>query len=185
MSCDAAIRRTVPATDGQFGLLLFPLAAGLTPAPEGRQISPNLTTRDKFLVAAAANRRQAVDPWNWTRLVALFPLFPSFQHGQSSLRRRAQTRAVGRALMTNPRLLILDEATEGLAPPLPRRDFWRCLSQLKGAGRGGWRPTRMTRGLTEHGRPALHDRTGAGGLGASFLALMAAVPDIQHRYLGI
>src|SRR6202521_6355331 len=108
------------------------LGVGLV--PEGRQIFPNLSVREN-LVATAANRRGADDPWTLQRVFELFPLLA--ERGESMgtqlSGREQQMLAVGRALMTNPKLLILDEATEGLAP-LIREEVWRCLAALKAAG---------------------------------------------------
>ena len=84
--------------------------AGIALVPEGRRIFPNLTVREN-LVVSAANRRKAAEPWTFER----------------------QMLAVGRALMTNPTLLILDEATEGLAPKICA-EIWDCLEQLKALG---------------------------------------------------
>jgi branched-chain amino acid transport system ATP-binding protein len=108
--------------------------AGLGLVPEGRQIFPNLTVREN-LVATAANRRGVKDPWSFDRVVTLFPsLGRRLENmGNQLSGGEQQMLAVGRALMTNPRLLILDEATEGLAP-LIRDEIWRCLAQLKAAG---------------------------------------------------
>ena len=108
------------------------LGVGLV--PEGRQIFPNLSTRENLL-ATAANRRHAADPWTIEKVCDLFPRLAerfASMGGQLSGGEQ-QMLAVGRALMTNPRLLILDEATEGLAP-LIRDEIWRCLVRLKRAG---------------------------------------------------
>ena len=108
--------------------------AGIALVPEGRQIFPNLTVREN-LVAFAANRHGAQDPWTLERIYAFFP---SLERRAANLGGRLsggeqQMLAIGRALMTNPRLLILDEATEGLAP-LVREEIWRCLDALRGSG---------------------------------------------------
>ncbi len=108
--------------------------AGIALVPEGRQIFPNLTVREN-LVAFAANRHGAQDPWTLERIYAFFP---SLERRVANLGGRLsggeqQMLAIGRALMTNPRLLILDEATEGLAP-LVREEIWRCLDALRGSG---------------------------------------------------
>jgi len=107
---------------------------GLALVPEGRQIFPNLTVREN-LVAFAANRSGASEPWTLERVFAFFPALAerSGQLGNQLSGGEQQMLAIGRALMTNPRLLILDEATEGLAP-LVREEIWGCLATLKRAG---------------------------------------------------
>ncbi len=108
--------------------------AGVAVVPEGRQIFPNLTVREN-LVAFAANRSGAREPWTLERVLDFFPgLAARLGHlgGQLSGGEQ-QMLAIGRALMTNPHLLILDEATEGLAP-LVREEIWRCLASLKAGG---------------------------------------------------
>ncbi|TXL70033.1 ABC transporter ATP-binding protein [Vineibacter terrae] len=108
--------------------------AGLGLVPEGRRIFPNLTMREN-LVAFAANRRAAADPWTLERVLDLFPpLAPRLGNLGSQLSGgEQQMLAIGRALLTNPVLLILDEATEGLAP-LPREAIWRALQRLRATG---------------------------------------------------
>ena len=108
--------------------------AGLGLVPEGRQVFPNLTVTEN-LVATAANRSGRGDPWT---LDAIFTFFPSLKSRRSSMANllsggEQQMLAIGRALMTNPKLLILDEATEGLAP-LIRKDIWDVLERLKQTG---------------------------------------------------
>jgi len=108
--------------------------AGLGLVPEGRQVFPNLTVREN-LVATAADRSASATPW---RMDAVFELFPQLAARARSLGGalsggEQQMLAIGRALMTNPRLLILDEATEGLAP-LVRGEIWRCVERLKATG---------------------------------------------------
>ena len=107
---------------------------GIGLVPEGRQVFPNLTTREN-LVATAANRRAAAQPWTLEKVLALFPRLASRAGTMANLLSggEQQMLAIGRALMTNPRLLILDEATEGLAP-LIREEIWNCLSMLKARG---------------------------------------------------
>ncbi len=107
---------------------------GLGLVPEGRQIFPNLSVREN-LVATAANRTGNSDPWTLARV---FEMFPGLSARRTSMGNELsggeqQMLAVGRALMTNPRLLILDEATEGLAP-LIRHEIWHRLEQLKQTG---------------------------------------------------
>jgi branched-chain amino acid transport system ATP-binding protein len=107
---------------------------GIGLVPEGRQVFPNLTAREN-LVATAANRRQASGPWTLEKVCRLFPRLAERMGSMANLLSggEQQMLAIGRALMTNPRLLILDEATEGLAP-LVRAEIWRCLVQLKAEG---------------------------------------------------
>ena len=107
---------------------------GMAVVPEGRQCFSNLTVRE-HLIAFAANRGGLAEPWTPERLYALFPgLKARSDHlgGQLSGGEQ-QMLAIARALSTNPRLLILDEATEGLAPVI-REEIWRCLDRLKAAG---------------------------------------------------
>ena len=100
--------------------------------PEGRQIFPNLTTREN-LVATAANRGDAARAVDARQVCALFPRLAERLGSMGNLLSggEQQMLAIGRALMTNPRLLILDEATEGLAP-LIRAEIWHCLTRLQG-----------------------------------------------------
>jgi len=106
---------------------------GLGLVPEGRQVFPNLTVREN-LVATAANRAGAAEPWTLDRVLELFPALAERLGNFAALLSggEQQMLAIGRALMTNPRLLILDEATEGLAP-LVRAEIWRALAALKAA----------------------------------------------------
>ncbi|MDP3036537.1 MAG: ATP-binding cassette domain-containing protein, partial [Rhodocyclaceae bacterium] len=107
---------------------------GVALVPEGRQIFANLTVKE-HLVAFAANRRAAPDPWTAAKVFAFFPQLAERQQnlGNQLSGGEQQMLAIGRALTTNPRLLILDEATEGLAP-LIREEIWRCLAALRAAG---------------------------------------------------
>ncbi len=107
---------------------------GLGLVPEGRQVFPNLTVTEN-LVATASNRTGSSSPWTLERV---FDMFPELRQRRSSMGNllsggEQQMLAIGRALMTNPGLLILDEATEGLAP-LIRQEIWACLQRLKDEG---------------------------------------------------
>ena len=108
--------------------------AGLGLVPEGRQIFPNLTVHEN-LIATAANRTAAAQPWTTERIYNMFPQLAERKASMGNLLSggEQQMLAIGRALMTNPSLLILDEATEGLAPMI-RREIWDCLARLKGEG---------------------------------------------------
>ena len=107
--------------------------AGLGLVPEGRQIFPALTVEEN-LVATASTRRPGAR-WTLPRVYDLFPCLSERRRnmGDQLSGGEQQMLAIGRALMTNPKLLILDEATEGLAP-LVRQDIWTCLKQLKDEG---------------------------------------------------
>jgi branched-chain amino acid transport system ATP-binding protein len=107
---------------------------GIGLVPEGRQIFPNLTVYEN-LVAASGNRAGNADPWTIDKIHALFPRLAERGNnmGVTLSGGEQQMLAIGRALMTNPKLLILDEATEGLAP-LVREEIWRALRQLRDAG---------------------------------------------------
>ena len=107
---------------------------GLAIVPEGRQVFPNLTVLE-HLQAFASNRCASSAPWGVERV---FDLFPRLQQRASNMGQQLsggeqQMLAIGRALVTNPKLLILDEASEGLAP-LIREEIWRCLGLLRDAG---------------------------------------------------
>ena len=107
---------------------------GLAIVPEGRHVFPNLTVRE-HLVAFADRRNGLSDVWDLERIYGVFPRLKERQHhlGSQLSGGEQQMLAIGRALSTNPRLLILDEATEGLAPVI-REEIWRCLAALRAAG---------------------------------------------------
>ena len=108
--------------------------AGIALVPEGRQIFPNLTVREN-LEAFAGNRCEAREPWTVEKVFDLFGNLKDRQKhfGNQLSGGEQQMLAIGRALVTNPYLLILDEATEGLAP-LVREEIWKCLAALRRAG---------------------------------------------------
>jgi len=108
--------------------------AGLGLVPEGRHIFPNLTVRENLLMSAI-RRPQKRDPWTFDRVIEFFPrLGERLANGGNQLSGgEQQMLAIGRALMTNPDLLVLDEATEGLAP-LIRQQIWMKLDTLKQTG---------------------------------------------------
>jgi branched-chain amino acid transport system ATP-binding protein len=119
------ITRSTPESIARLGIGLV---------PEGRQVFATLTVREN-LVATAANRLNRRDPWTLARVTAMFPVLAerANQRAGTLSGGEQQMLAIGRALMTNPRLLILDEATEGLAPTI-RAEIWRCLAALKAEG---------------------------------------------------
>ena len=157
---------------------------GIGLVPEGRQIFPNLTVREN-LTAAAAERSHSAKPWTLPRVYQLFPQLTALQDrmGIQLSGGEQQMLAVGRALMTNPRLLILDEATEGLAP-LIRMEIWRCLAQLKAEGLSILIIDKNVEALIRLAdRHYLIERGRIVWSGGS--QTLAAAPEIQHRYLGI
>lgn len=127
-----AIRFAGMALNGMRPDQIARLGIGLV--PEGRQVFANLTVRE-HLVAFASNRHGARDPWTADKVFAFFPQLAERQHhlGNRLSGGEQQMLAISRALSTNPRLLILDEATEGLAP-LIREEIWNCLTTLRAAG---------------------------------------------------
>jgi branched-chain amino acid transport system ATP-binding protein len=107
--------------------------AGLGLVPEGRQIFPTLSVEENLIATAAKRFGDA----RWT-LERVYDFFPRLKERRRNMGNQLsggeqQMLAIGRALMTNPRLLILDEATEGLAP-LIRSEIWNCLGRLKADG---------------------------------------------------
>jgi branched-chain amino acid transport system ATP-binding protein len=155
---------------------------GIGLVPEGRQIFPNLSVREN-LVATAVRRNGA----DWT-LEKIYGLFPRLSERDTSMGNQLsggeqQMLAIGRALMTNPRLLILDEATEGLAP-LIRAEIWRCLAALKASGLAILVIDKNVGALIGVAdRHFLIERGRVVWSGAS--RELAAAPEVQHRYLGV
>jgi branched-chain amino acid transport system ATP-binding protein len=107
---------------------------GVGLVPEGRLVFPTLTVREN-LVATASNRLGRPTPWTLDRVYGLFPRLRerASQYARTLSGGEQQMLAIGRALMTNPMLLILDEATEGLAPVV-RAEIWRCIAALRADG---------------------------------------------------
>ncbi|MDC0432872.1 ABC transporter ATP-binding protein [bacterium] len=108
--------------------------SGIGLVPEGRQIFPNLSVMEN-LIATSANRNANPNPWTIESVLQMFPQLKSRLNSMGNLLSggEQQMLAIGRALMTNPKLLILDEATEGLAP-MVRQEIWACLEKLKKEG---------------------------------------------------
>lgn len=105
--------------------------AGVGLVPEGRQVFPTLTVRENLVATAAPHR----SPWRLERVYDLFPRLKERERhaGRQLSGGEQQMLAIGRALMTNPTLLVLDEATEGLAP-LVRAEIYACLANLRAEG---------------------------------------------------
>jgi branched-chain amino acid transport system ATP-binding protein len=157
---------------------------GIGLVPEGRQVFPNLTTREN-LVATAAERETTSGSWTLDKVYELFPRLAERERsmGNQLSGGEQQMLAIGRALMTNPRLLILDEATEGLAP-LIRIEIWRCLARLKAEGQAILVIDKNVEALTGIAdRHYLIERGRVVWTGTS--QELAAAPEVQHRYLGI
>jgi branched-chain amino acid transport system ATP-binding protein len=156
---------------------------GIGLVPEGRRIFPNLTVRENLVATAAA----AADGEGWT-LERIHALFPRLAERTSSMGNQLsggeqQMLAIGRALMTNPRLLILDEATEGLAP-LVRDEIWQCLLHLKEAGQSILVIDKNVDALIRIAdRHHLIERGRVVWSGTSHE--LGRAPELQHRYLGV
>ncbi|MGQ3052983.1 MAG: ABC transporter ATP-binding protein [Roseateles sp.] len=157
---------------------------GLALVPEGRQVFPNLSV-DEHLRAFANNRSGAAEPWTPERVYGLFPrLAERAAHmGQQLSGGEQQMLAIGRALVTNPRLLVLDEATEGLAPLL-REEIWRCLGLLRAAGQTilvvDKYVQRLIR-LADHHTVVERGRVAWAGPSAA----LAADPALWQKYVGV
>ena len=154
--------------------------AGIGLVPEGRQVFPNLTVREN-LVATARHGK----PWNLERVFALFPLLAERRshYGNQLSGGEQQMLAIGRALMTNPRLLILDEATEGLAPMI-RSEIYRSIARLKDDGLSILVIDKDVRALTRVAdRHYVLEKGRVVWSGSS--AELASSVGIQHRYLGV
>jgi len=157
---------------------------GVAVVPEGRQIFPNLTVLEN-LNAFAAQRNANSTPWTLERIYELFPVLQQRARnmGNQLSGGEQQMLAIGRALMTNPHLLILDEATEGLAP-LIREDIWACLATLRAQGQSilvidkyvqRLLPLAQQHTIIERGRVVWSGDSGT----------LAAQPDLWHQYVGI
>ncbi len=155
---------------------------GIGLVPEGRQIFPNLSVREN-LVATAVERDG--DGWTLDKVYKLFPRLAARETSMGNLLSggEQQMLAICRAMMTNPRLMILDEATEGLAP-LVRAEIWRCLASLKELGLAILVIDKNVGALTRVAdRHFLIERGRVVWWGTS--RDLAAAPDVQHRYLGV
>jgi branched-chain amino acid transport system ATP-binding protein len=152
---------------------------GLGLVPEGRQVFPNLTVREN-LVATARN-----GTWTLERIFKLFPHIEARQgnYGNQLSGGEQQMLAIARALMTNPRLLILDEATEGLAP-LIRGEIYRSIEQLKAQGLSILVIDKDVKALTRVAdRHYVLEKGRVVWSGSS--RELAADTNVQHRYLGV
>jgi branched-chain amino acid transport system ATP-binding protein len=157
---------------------------GIGLVPEGRQIFPTLNVREN-LVATAANRASRSPAWTLPRIFALFPRLRerAAQSAATLSGGEQQMLAVGRALMTNPALLILDEATEGLAP-LMRDEIWRCIATLKAEGLAVLIVDKNFSALQRLAdRHVILEKGRTVWTGSP--AMLAAEPDAVQRWLGV
>jgi branched-chain amino acid transport system ATP-binding protein len=172
---DRRIEREAPDRIARLGIALV---------PEGRQIFPNLSVRE-HLVAFAENRAGRSDPWTPEKV---FEFFPSLKARAENMGNQLsggeqQMLAIGRALVTNPHLLILDEATEGLAP-LVREEIWKCLERLRAAGQTILVIDKYIERLVRLAdRHTIIERGRVAWQGSS--AELDADRGLWHRYLGI
>jgi branched-chain amino acid transport system ATP-binding protein len=156
---------------------------GIGYVPQEREIFPSLNVDENLTVAARAAGGRS----RWS-MVKVFELFPQLGNRRRNMGNQLsggeqQMLAIGRALMTNPRLLILDEATEGLAP-LVRQEIWSVLGRLKREGQSILVIDKNVEALTRIAdRHYLIERGRVVWSGTS--SALAAAPDVQHRYLGI
>jgi len=158
--------------------------SGVALVPEGRQIFPNLTVREN-LEAFAGNRNGSASPWTVEKV---FRLFPRLEEREGNMGNQLsggeqQMLAIGRALVTNPHLMILDEATEGLAP-LIREEIWACLAELRRAGQTILVIDKYVERLIRLAdRHTIIERGRVAWQGSS--AELDADHGLWHRYLGV
>ncbi|HEX2150741.1 MAG TPA: ABC transporter ATP-binding protein [Stellaceae bacterium] len=153
---------------------------GLGLVPEGRQVFPNLTVRENLVATAVPGGR-----WGYDAVLDLFPALRERLSAPGAVLSGGEQQmvAIGRALLTNPRLLLLDEATEGLAPQV-RAEIWRVLAKIKAAGQAILMVDKNIAPLLRLAdRHYILDRGRTVWSGTS--AELAADADLQHRYLGV
>ncbi len=158
--------------------------AGIGLVPEGRHVFANLTVREN-LVATAANRSGNGTPWDYGSICGLFPRLAERAGNMGDMLSggEQQMLAIARALMTNPKLLILDEATEGLAP-LIRQEIWRVLSRLREVGQAILVIDKDVAALSRIAdRHYILEKGRVVWSGSS--DRLAGDPELAHRYLGI
>jgi branched-chain amino acid transport system ATP-binding protein len=196
MGKTTTVRSIMGLTPAKSGSIIFQAAditaqpaytiarAGIGLVPEGRMISPNLSVYEN-LVATAHDGSNTGNSWNLERI---YDLFPKLRERKDSMGNQLsggeqQMLAIARALMTNPKLLILDEATEGLAP-LIRKEIWQCLKNLKEDGQSILVIDKNIDALTEIAdRHYIMEKGQIVWAGTS--SELKSNPEIQHQYLGI
>ncbi len=157
---------------------------GMAVVPEGRMIFATLSVQENLL-AFAGNRCASREPWTLERVYHLFPRLQERARnmGNQLSGGEQQMLAIGRALMTNPHLLILDEATEGLAP-LIREDIWHCLATLRAQGQSILVIDKYVQRLVQLAdHHTLIERGRVVWQGNS--AQLGADPALWHRYIGV
>ena len=157
---------------------------GIGLVPEGRQVFPNLSVREN-LIATASNHLKLPDPWALDKVYAMFPELKARETSMGNLLSggEQQMLAIGRALMTNPKLLVLDEATEGLAP-LIREKIWHALAELRKSGLSILVVDKNLKDLLKLAdRHFIIEKGQVVWTGTS--AELKKNEDVQHRYLGV
>lgn len=157
---------------------------GIGHVPEGRGVCPNLSVRENLLMTARRGLRGR-DDWNFERMMATFPrLAERLEHGGQQLSGgEQQMLSISRALMTNPDLLILDEATEGLAP-LIMHEIWRVIGTIRQSGISTLIVDRNYHAVLSHTDVAVVMEKGQIACTGSSAELLAA-PDQLARYHGV
>ena len=172
--------------DDRSGRPSFDIArSGIGLVPEGRQIFSNLSVRENLQTFFRPPSDPTLTSWTYDRVLALFPrLAERSEHAGNHLSGgEQQMLAIGRALMTNPKLLILDEATEGLAPII-RQQIWECLDQLKRAGQSILIIDKNINAIAKLAdRHYILDKGKVVWQGDS--TSLMATPDLKSRYLGV
>jgi len=172
--------------DDRSGRPSFDIArSGIGLIPEGRQIFSNLSVRENLQTFFRPSSDPTLTLWTYDRVLALFPrLAERSEHAGNHLSGgEQQMLAIGRALMTNPKLLILDEATEGLAPII-RQQIWECLDQLKRAGQSILIIDKNINAIAKLAdRHYILDKGKVVWQGDS--TSLMATPDLKSRYLGV
>ena len=188
----SALMGLLPPEDGKatfdglslIGLPPFRIAqAGLGLVPEGRQIFPTLTVEENLVATGAT--REGAKQWTLDRVYGFFPALAERRNhmGNELSGGEQQMLAIGRALMTNPKLLILDEATEGLAPKI-RTEIWQCLRRLKQEGQSILIVDKHLEALLRFAdRHVVIEKGHVVWTGTS--AALAADPGIRQRYLQV
>lgn len=189
----STIMGVVPARRGTITFANVPIQSmpsyriarvGLALVPEGRQIFPNLSVYEN-LIATSANWGRIGDPWTLGRVFDLFPALKPLQSRMAGVLSggEQQMLSIARALMTNPKLLILDEATEGLAPKI-RTEIWHALQRIKNTGQAVLVIDKNIRALSRIAhRHYILEKGRVVWTGDS--QELTRSDDLRHRFLGV